>query len=67
MAPIPGRVARLLVEAGDAVEKNAALLVIEAMKMELTLRAPAAGVVAGVHCALGEIVQSGVELVTFAV
>ena len=47
-APVPGRVTRVLVAPGDVVAKNAALVVIEAMKMELTLRAPQDGTVAQV-------------------
>ncbi len=65
-APIPARVTRILVAPGDSVAKNAPLLVIEAMKMELTLRAPMAGTVARVLHAVGEMVEEGTELVTFA-
>jgi 3-methylcrotonyl-CoA carboxylase alpha subunit len=65
-APIPGRVTRVLVRPGQAVEKNAPLLVIEAMKMELTLRAPVAGVVATVPHGVDEMVEEGAELVIFA-
>ena len=65
-SPIPGRVARILVAPGDAVARGAALLVVEAMKMELTLTAPADGTVAAVHAVLDAMVQEGVELVVFA-
>ena len=65
-APIPGRVARILVQPGDTVEKNAQLVVVEAMKMELVLRAPRAGTVADIRCAVDEMVEEGTELVTFA-
>jgi len=65
-APIPGRVARVMVQAGDAVSKNAPLVVIEAMKMELTLRAPLDGTVETVRHAVGDMVEEGSELVTFA-
>ncbi len=64
-APIPGRVARVMVQPGDAVAKNAPLLVIEAMKMELTLRAPLDGTVAQVRHAVDDMVEEGTELVTF--
>jgi 3-methylcrotonyl-CoA carboxylase alpha subunit len=67
IAPIPARVTRVLVEAGDAVQKNAPLLVIEAMKMEITLRAPLDGTIASVRHGVGEMVEEGTELVTFAV
>jgi 3-methylcrotonyl-CoA carboxylase alpha subunit len=64
-APIPGRIARVLVEPGQSVEKNAALVVMEAMKMELTLRAPRAGAIADVRHGVDEMVEEGTELVTF--
>jgi 3-methylcrotonyl-CoA carboxylase alpha subunit len=66
-APIPGRVARILVAPGDAVVRGAALLVIEAMKMELTLSAPMDGVIASIRPVVDEMVQEGTELVTFVV
>ncbi|MBW8270893.1 acetyl/propionyl/methylcrotonyl-CoA carboxylase subunit alpha [Caldovatus aquaticus] len=65
-APIPGRVTRVLVRPGERVERNAPLVVIEAMKMELTLRAPVAGVIAAVSYGVDEMVEEGAELVTFA-
>ena len=67
MAPIPGRVARILVAPGDAVLRGAALVVIEAMKMELTLSAPMDGVIASIRPVVDEMVQEGTELVIFVV
>jgi 3-methylcrotonyl-CoA carboxylase alpha subunit len=64
-APIPARVARVLVQPGDRVEKGAALVILEAMKMELTLTAPAAGVISTVRHGVDEMVDEGTELVTF--
>ena len=64
-APIPGRVTRVLVVSGDTVAKGAALIVVEAMKTEITLSAPAEGVVDSIRAAVGEMVDEGVELVTF--
>ncbi|MDE2198686.1 MAG: acetyl-CoA carboxylase biotin carboxylase subunit [Rhodospirillales bacterium] len=64
-APIPGRVASVLVAPGDAVRRGQALIVLEAMKMELTLSAAMDGVVASLRCAEGDMVQEGVDLVTF--
>ena len=66
ISPIPGRVASLSVQPGDAVLRGQALVVVEAMKMELTLTAPDAGIVAAVHCAVGEMVEEGRELVQLA-
>ena len=65
-APLPGRVARVLVQQGSVVAKNAPLVVIEAMKMELTLCAPQDGTVAQVRYAVDDMVEEGAELVTFA-
>ena len=65
-APIPARVTEVLVGAGDEVAKGAPLLVLEAMKTEITLTAPAAGFVAAVRAAVGEMVEEGTDLVTFA-
>ncbi|HWL83897.1 MAG TPA: biotin carboxylase N-terminal domain-containing protein [Roseomonas sp.] len=64
-APVPGRVARVLVQAGEVVARNAPLVVIEAMKMELTLRAPMDATIGQVRHALGDMVEEGTELVTF--
>lgn len=62
VAPLPGTVVALLVKVGDAVEKGAAVMTLEVMKMEQTLRAPFAGTVRKVACRVGDIVQEGVEL-----
>ncbi len=65
-APVPGRVTRVLVQPGDRVERHAPLVVIEAMKMEITLRAPMAGRIAELRHAVNDMVDEGTELVTFA-
>jgi len=62
VAPMPGRVIAVLVEEGARVAVGAALIVMEAMKMEHTVTAPSAGVVAAIHCAVGDQVREGVEL-----
>jgi 3-methylcrotonyl-CoA carboxylase alpha subunit len=67
MAPMPGKVIAWLVEPGAKVDKGAPLLVLEAMKMEHTLQAPAAGTVKGFKYAPGEQVGEGVALVEFEV
>lgn len=63
MAPMPATVAKILVHAGQAVREGEPVLVLEAMKMELPIRAPREGVIAAVRCAQGELVQPGVALV----
>ena len=54
VAPMPGKVVKLLAAAGDAVAAGAALVVLEAMKMEHTVRAPAAGTLRALHVAVGD-------------
>jgi len=63
-APMPGAVLKILVRAGDVVTKGTALLILEAMKMEHQIVAPRDGAIQAIHCAEGELVQPGVELVT---
>ena len=55
-APMPGLVLRVLVEPGQEVAAGTGLVVLEAMKMENELTAPAAGTVAAVHAAPGDAV-----------
>jgi 3-methylcrotonyl-CoA carboxylase alpha subunit len=62
VAPLPGTVVALLAEEGATLEKGAAILTLEVMKMEQTLRAPFAGVLKLIKCKVGDIVQEGVEL-----
>ena len=64
-APLPGKIIDLRVKAGDKVSKGQPLLVLEAMKMEHTLTAPADGTVKTVRYAVGEQVPEGAELVEF--
>jgi biotin carboxyl carrier protein len=61
-APMPATVVKILVEPGAHVVKGDTLLVLEAMKMELPVRAPRDGVVSTVACRQGELVQPGVNL-----
>jgi acetyl-CoA/propionyl-CoA carboxylase biotin carboxyl carrier protein len=58
-APMPGRVIAVRVVEGDAVEAHAALVVIEAMKMEHAVVTPLAGSVSGVFVSVGDQVQRG--------
>jgi 3-methylcrotonyl-CoA carboxylase alpha subunit len=64
-SPLPGKIIDLRVKAGDKVSKGQPLLVLEAMKMEHTLAAPADGTVKTVRYAVGEQVTEGAELVEF--
>jgi len=63
-APMPGRIVQVMSRPGEAVKKGQPLLILEAMKMEHTITAPADGVVKEIHFAAGEQVLEGAELVT---
>ena len=62
-APMPGKLVSFAVKAGDAVTKGQALAVMEAMKMEHTIAAPADGVVQELLYAPGDQVAEGAELI----
>jgi biotin carboxyl carrier protein len=62
-APMPGKVVRLLIKAGDAIAARQGLVVIEAMKMENELRAARAGRVREVLVTEGQSVEAGTPLV----
>jgi len=62
-APMPGKVTKLLLAVGSAVEAGQAVLVMEAMKMEYTLKAEIAGTIEAIECAAGDQVVLGKTLV----
>jgi len=62
-APMPATVLRVLAAPGQAVKRGDTLLVLEAMKMELPVRASADGVIKSVQCREGQLVQPGMPLV----
>jgi biotin carboxyl carrier protein len=62
VAPMPGKVVRLLVKAGQAVKAGEGLIVIEAMKMENELRAVRAGTVKEISVSEGAAVEGGARL-----
>ena len=64
-APMPGKIVQVLIAAGAKVAKGAALMVMEAMKMEHTIAAPADGTVAELHYGTGDLVEEGAELLRF--
>ncbi len=65
IAPMPGKIVAVHVAPGDAVKRGQKLIVLEAMKMEHTILAPADGVVARVRFKAGEQAAEGEELVGF--
>jgi biotin carboxyl carrier protein len=66
VAPMPGRVVRVLVEEGQAVEVGTPCVVVEAMKMENELRAEVAGTVSRIHASEGTNVEADALLVSFS-
>ena len=62
-ALMPGRIVRVLVNKGDAVRKGTGLLILEAMKMENEIQAPADGVVESIFVTQGQTVEAGAELI----
>ena len=65
-ALMPGRIVRVLVNQGDAVRKGAGLLILEAMKMENEIIAPADGTVDEIFVAPGQTVEAGADLLHIA-
>jgi 3-methylcrotonyl-CoA carboxylase alpha subunit len=62
-APMPGRIVSVMVAMNDIVEPGQSLLILEAMKMEHTIRAPYAGVVEELPFSVGEVCEEGAELI----
>lgn len=64
-APMPGRIVLVKVQAGDAVDEGQELVVMEAMKMEITLKASRATTIESVNATVGEFVEADAVLVRF--
>jgi 3-methylcrotonyl-CoA carboxylase alpha subunit len=62
-APMPSTVLKILTRPGATVSRGETLIILEAMKMELPLRASADGVVVAIHCREGELVQPETVLI----
>jgi len=62
-APMPGTILKVLVQPGDSVEAHQPLVLMESMKMEMTLSAHEAAVVQEIHCAPNQLVEMGALLV----
>jgi biotin carboxyl carrier protein len=63
---MPGRVRKLVAAAGSRVARGDVLLVLEAMKMEHSIRAPHDGILERFHVAEGDLVEAGVDLAELA-
>jgi biotin carboxyl carrier protein len=59
LSPMPGKIVRVLVEAGAQVEAGAGIVVVEAMKMQNEMKSPKAGVVVELNAAAGSTVNAG--------
>lgn len=59
IAPMPGKVVRIHIETGDAVEKGDGIVVVEAMKMQNEMRSPRAGIVVSINVKPGDTVNAG--------
>ena len=62
---MPGRIVVVRIEAGVSVQAGQELMVIEAMKMELSLKAPQDATIASLHANAGEFVEADAVLVRF--
>jgi biotin carboxyl carrier protein len=62
-APMPATVIKVLVEPGSTVQRGNTLVVLEAMKMEMPIRATENAIVEAVHCRPGDLVQADAVLV----
>jgi 3-methylcrotonyl-CoA carboxylase alpha subunit len=62
-APMPATIIEIRVAPGDAVKKGDILIVLEAMKMELPVRAPGDARVKAIHCRPGDLVQPETSLI----
>ncbi|NQY63602.1 MAG: acetyl/propionyl/methylcrotonyl-CoA carboxylase subunit alpha [Alteromonadaceae bacterium] len=65
VAPMNGTMVSVLINAGDLVEKDQPLVIMEAMKMEHTIRAPNKGIVDAIFFKEGEMIDGGAELLAF--
>ena len=59
LAPMPGKVVRVQLEAGASVEKGTGVVVVEAMKMQNEMKSPRAGVVVSINVKPGDTVNAG--------
>jgi biotin carboxyl carrier protein len=62
VAPMPGTVLRIVAQTGSKFEANDPLIIMESMKMEMTLSVPHPGQIGEVTCAAGDVVEAGAVL-----
>ncbi|MCP4913035.1 MAG: acetyl-CoA carboxylase biotin carboxyl carrier protein subunit [Oligoflexia bacterium] len=66
VSPMPGKILKVSVKVGDSVKKGDALIIMEAMKMEHTIKASSDGEITAVNCEEGSLVDGGLALVDIA-
>lgn len=62
-SPMPGKITRILVREGELIEAGQGVLILEAMKMENEIKAPAAGIVKAVHVSESDAVEKNAALI----
>jgi biotin carboxyl carrier protein len=62
-SPMPGKIIKVNVKEGDSVKKGQSLIIMEAMKMEHTIRATSDGIVKKIHYKVGDMVKRSSDLV----
>lgn len=62
-APMPGSILKILVKSGDSVELHTPLVIMESMKMEMTLSAPITGTIKTLYCEVGQLVEMNAILI----
>ncbi|MDX9758834.1 MAG: acetyl-CoA carboxylase biotin carboxyl carrier protein subunit [Bacteroidota bacterium] len=62
-SPMPGKITRVLVREGELIEAGQGVLILEAMKMENEIKAPAAGIVKAVHVSESDAVEKNTALI----
>ncbi len=62
-APMPGKIARILVAEGELIEEGQGVVILEAMKMENELKSPAAGIVKRIHAEANKAVEKNTVLI----
>ena len=62
-SPMPGSILKILVQSGDSVRANTPLIIMESMKMEMTITAPGDSLVSEIVCSVGQLVEMNAALV----
>lgn len=66
-APLPGHIKKILVNTGQKVSEKEAVLIIEAMKMEIEIYSKSSGTVKEIYVSEGQIIRAGADLIAVEV